>query len=172
MTILLLQAGRKSDKICALPFPATHLSVFFTGCTAHPGIAKLVSRLVWECRGGIRDRAKRSIGKPCDACVCGICPDCQKQRKSGFDHINDHRQKKSLFFPLAVVSWQKNEYPGVAQLVGRDIWDVEVGCSSHLTRTKTPLKSLISEGFFLFFVYCGAESEKTIVNMDYVKYNL
>ena len=40
------------------------------------------------------------------------------------------------------------EYPGVAQLVGRDIWDVEVGCSSHLTRTKTPLKSTISEGFF------------------------
>lgn len=51
------------------------------------------------------------------------------------------------------------EYPGVAQLVGRDIWDVEVGCSSHLTRTKIPLKSLISEGFFLFFVYCGAEFE-------------
>ena len=24
---------------------------------------------------------------------------------------------------------------------------VEVGCSSHLTRTKIPLKSLISEGF-------------------------
>ena len=39
------------------------------------------------------------------------------------------------------------EYPGVAQLVGRDIWDVEVGCSSHLTRTKIPLKSMISEGF-------------------------
>jgi len=27
------------------------------------------------------------------------------------------------------------------------------------TRTKTPLKSLISEGFFLFFVYCGAGGE-------------
>ena len=53
----------------------------------------------------------------------------------------------------------KTEYPGVAQLVGRDIWDVEVGCSSHLTRTKIPLKLLISEGFFLFFVYCGAEFE-------------
>ena len=51
------------------------------------------------------------------------------------------------------------EYPGVAQLVGRDIWDVEVGCSSHLTRTKIPLKSTISEGFFLFFVYCGAGFE-------------
>ena len=53
----------------------------------------------------------------------------------------------------------KIEYPGVAQLVGRDIWDVEVGCSSHLTRTKIPLKLLISEGFFLFFVYCGVISE-------------
>ena len=42
----------------------------------------------------------------------------------------------------------ETEYPGVAQLVGRDIWDVEVGCSSHLTRTKIPLKSTISEGFF------------------------
>ena len=39
------------------------------------------------------------------------------------------------------------EYPGVAQLVGRDIWDVEVGCSSHLTRTKISLKSTISERF-------------------------
>ena len=52
------------------------------------------------------------------------------------------------------------EYPGVAQLVGRDIWDVEVGCSSHLTRTKIPLKSLISEGFFLFFVSASA-TERT-----------
>ena len=51
------------------------------------------------------------------------------------------------------------KYPGVAQLVGRDIWDVEVGCSSHLTRTKIPLKLLISEGFFLYFVYCGAEGD-------------
>ena len=59
------------------------------------------------------------------------------------------------------------EYPGVAQLVGRDIWDVEVGCSSHLTRTKIPLKSLISEGFFLFFVYCGADVELVILNISF-----
>ena len=75
--------------------------------------------------------------------------------------------EKSLFLPLSVVSWQKSEYPGVAQLVGRDIWDVEVGCSSHLTRTKIPLKSLISEGFFLFFVYCGAEFEFVILNISF-----
>ena len=122
----------------------------------HPGIAELVPRLLWECRGAIRDRAGRNAAKSCDTCVYGTFSDYRKRHKSGFDHINDHRQKKTLFLPLAVVSWQKSEYPGVAQLVGRDIWDVEVGCSSHLTRTKIPLKSTISEGFFLFFVYCGA----------------
>ncbi len=35
----------------------------------------------------------------------------------------------------------------------------DAGCSNHLTRTKIPLKSTISEGFFLFFVYCGANGE-------------
>ena len=39
------------------------------------------------------------------------------------------------------------EYPGVAQLVGRHIWDVEAARSSRATRTKSPLKLLISEGF-------------------------
>ena len=64
------------------------------------------------------------------------------------------------------------EYPGVAQLVGRDIWDVEVGCSSHLTRTKIPLKSLISEGFFLFFGYCGANIELVFLTYNFDKRRL
>ena len=59
----------------------------------YPGIAKLVSRLVWECRGCIRDRVRRNAAKPCDTCVCGISPDCRKRHKNGFDHRNDHRQK-------------------------------------------------------------------------------
>ena len=62
--------------------------------TEYPGVAKLVSRLVWECRGGIRNRARRNAAKPCNTCVYGIYPDCRKRHKSGFDHINDHRQKK------------------------------------------------------------------------------
>ena len=49
------------------------------------------------------------------------------------------------------------EYPGIAKLVSRLVWDQETVRSSRTTRTKIPLKSLISEGFFLFFVYCGAE---------------
>ena len=52
------------------------------------------------------------------------------------------------------------EYPGVAKLVSRLIWVQETGRSSRPTRTKIPLKSLISEGFFLFFVYCDAGVEK------------
>ena len=44
----------------------------------YPGIAKLVSRLVWKCRGGIRDRARRNAAKPCGTCACGIFLGCRK----------------------------------------------------------------------------------------------
>lgn len=42
------------------------------------------------------------------------------------------------------------EYPGVAQLVGRHIWDVEAARSSRATRTKKPSRSYTSEGFLCF----------------------
>ena len=41
------------------------------------------------------------------------------------------------------------EYPGIAKLVSRLVWDQETVRSSRTTRTKSPLKLLISEGFFL-----------------------
>lgn len=59
------------------------------------------------------------------------------------------------------------EYPGVAKLVSRLIWVQETGRSSRPTRTKIPLKSTISEGFFLFFVYCGADVELVILNISF-----
>ena len=90
--------------------------------------------------------------------IAGFHPIAENGTKAALTTGMTTDRKSLIFFP-AVVSWQKTEYPGVAQLVGRDLWDVEVGCSSHLTRTKIPLKSLISEGFFLFFVYCGAGFE-------------
>ena len=43
--------------------------------------------------------------------------------------------------------------PGVAQLVARVVWDHQAAGSNPVTRTKTPLKSLISEEFF--FVIAG-----------------
>ena len=42
----------------------------------YPGVAQLVGRDIWECRGGIRDRVRRNAAKPCDTCVCWISPGC------------------------------------------------------------------------------------------------
>lgn len=132
----------------------------------YPGIAKLVSCLVWECVDPIHARLGQKPAKPCGTGDSGFFPGCRKRHKSGFDHRNDHRQKIFDFPPRRGIM-AEIEYPGVAQLVGRDIWDVEVGCSSHLTRTKIPLKLLISEGFFLFFVYCGTDVELVILNISF-----
>ena len=64
------------------------------------------------------------------------------------------------------------EYPGIAKLVSRLVWDQETVRSSRTTRTKTPLKSLISEGFSYSLSIAAQNLKKAIVNMDYVKYNL
>ena len=42
----------------------------------HPGIAKLVSRLVWECRGGIRGGAWQNAAKPCNTGDSGYSSGC------------------------------------------------------------------------------------------------
>ena len=67
--------------------------------------------------------------------------------------------RKIFDFPPCRGIMAEIEYPGVVQLIERVVWDHEAASLSLATRTKTPLKSLISEGFFLFFVYCGAEFE-------------
>ena len=73
--------------------------------------------------------------------------------------------RKIFDFPSRRGIMAEIEYPGVAQLVGRDIWDVEVGCSSHLTRTKIPLKSTISEGFSYSLSIAAQETQE--LKIDY-----
>ena len=90
--------------------------------------------------------------------IAGFSPVAENGTKAALTTGMTTDRKNFIFTPRRGIM-AEIEYPGVAQLVGRDIWDVEVGCSSHLTRTKIPLKLLISEGFFLFFVYCGAGFE-------------
>ena len=75
--------------------------------------------------------------------------------------------RKNFDFPSRRDIMAEIEYPGVAKLVSRLIWVQETGRSSRPTRTKIPLKSTISEGFFLFFVYCGAEFEFVILNISF-----
>ena len=41
--------------------------------------------------------------------------------------------RKSLFFLSAVVSWQKSEYPGIAKLVSRLVWERVAPPSSRKT---------------------------------------
>ena len=41
--------------------------------------------------------------------------------------------RKSLFFLSAVVSWQKTEYPGIAKLVSRLVWERVAPPSSRKT---------------------------------------
>ena len=55
--------------------------------------------------------------------------------------------RKIFDFPLRRGIMAETEYPGIAKLVSRLVWDQETVRSSRTTRTKTPLKSWISEGF-------------------------
>ena len=75
--------------------------------------------------------------------------------------------RKIFDFPLRRGIMAEIEYPGIAKLVSRLVWDQETVRSSRTTRTKTPLKLAISEGFFLFFVYCGANTEVVILNISF-----
>ena len=67
--------------------------------------------------------------------------------------------RKNFIFTVRRGIMAEIEYPGIAKLVSRLVWDQETVRSSRTTRTKIPLKSTISEEFFLFFVYCGAGGE-------------
>ena len=75
--------------------------------------------------------------------------------------------RKIFDFPSRRDIMAEIEYPGIAKLVSRLVWDQETVRSSRTTRTKIPLKSTISEGFFLFFVYCGANTEVVILNISF-----
>ena len=55
--------------------------------------------------------------------------------------------RKIFDFPPCRGIMAEIEYPGIAKLVSRLVWDQETVRSSRTTRTKIPLKSLISEGF-------------------------
>ena len=75
--------------------------------------------------------------------------------------------RKNFIFSARRGIMAEIEYPGIAKLVSRLVWDQETVRSSRTTRTKIPLKLLISEGFFLFFVYCGADIELVILNISF-----
>ena len=60
---------------------------------------------------------------------------------------------------------EKSKYPGIAKLVSRLVWDQETVRSSRTTRTKTPLKSLISEGFSYSLSIAAQNLSRFILNL-------
>ena len=102
----------------------------------YPGIAKLVSRLVWEREAQVRAVALGKPGKPWDTWADSTFPLAGNWSKIGVDHMFDHNWKIS--------------YPGVAQLVARLLWEQDAGSSSLPTRTNFVRKTVQSDGFSAF----------------------
>lgn len=87
-------------------------------------------------------REQATLGSLWNTVFCGSSPDSQTGRELHFDHRQGNR---------------KIQYPDVAELVPRHIWDVEIAHSNRVIRIKKPLESSDFRGFF--FVYCGARFE-------------
>ena len=135
----------------------------------------MVSRLLWECRGCIRDGARRNAAKPCGTGNSEFFPVAENGTKAALT-TGMTTDRKIFDFPPCRDIMAGTEYPGVAKLVSRLIWVQETGRSSRPTRTKIPLKSLISEGFFLSlsiaaqgvksFMYLVAQRNYTIITFN------
>ena len=98
----------------------------------YPGIAKLVSRLVWE-RGAHRRFSRTASPEPLAITAFLVFP---VSRKIPFDHMFDHSCAEL-----------KISYPGVVQLIERAVW--ERGAQRRFSRTSSP-EVLAITAFFVF----------------------
>ena len=80
------------------------------------------------------------------------CPATPRRlpQETGFDQRIDHRQENFESRGIRAII-MTIKYPGVAQLVGRHIWDVEAARSSRATRTKNRQVSIRS--LSICFIY-------------------
>ena len=98
------------------------------------GVAQLVARLLWEHCGLIRDGWRQKLKGRWGSSGSGILYASKNRPKIGLDHMDAHRQKKLFFF---LYSCYNAKNPGIAELVPRHIWDVEIVRSSRTTRTNS-----------------------------------
>ena len=64
-----------------------------------------------------------------------------------------------MISPSAVVSWQKSEYPGVAQMVGRVVWE----CVTPPARRRNPKSPEALETLAIWCFIPSAKSPKIAV---------
>ena len=93
----------------------------------YPGIAKLVSRLVWE---RVTPPSSRKMLCPQfldTPAIQALPPQAEMVKKTAWPHVWPHLAQNSI---------TKN--PGLAQLVARLLWEQDVGSSSLPSRTTAP----------------------------------
>ena len=78
--------------------------------------------------------------------IAGLSPVAENGTKAALT-TGMTTDRKNFIFSARRSIMAEIEYPGIAKLVSRLVWDQETVRSSRTTRTKIPLKSLISEGF-------------------------
>ena len=94
----------------------------------YPGVAQLVGRLVWELEHQNGSTSQNVAYFPVYPLISAntAVESSKKLWYNLLDHIFDH-----------IEQFLKIQYPGVAQLVGRLVWDQDAASSSLATRTKT-----------------------------------
>ena len=92
-----------------------------------PGVAQLVARLLWELEHQNGSTSRNVAYSPLSSKLPLITSveSWAKLWYNFLDHIFDHNEQFLLI-----------QYPGVAQLVGRLVWDQDAASSSLATRTK------------------------------------
>ena len=93
--------------------------------------------------GSGHGKTPQSLATPAFA---GFPPIAENGTKAALTTGMTTDRKNFIFTPRRGIM-AENEYPGIAKLVSRLVWDQETVRSSRTTRTKSPLKSLVSEGF-------------------------
>ena len=68
----------------------------------------LVERLLWEWPCRIHEPLGHKPGSPWNTGQSGSFPAFQKERKSGLDHMNDHRQKIIFIAPISCYNSPKS----------------------------------------------------------------
>ena len=74
----------------------------------------------------------RNPGSPYFTGVRGTSPPLRFSEKPAYDHMLDHNGECGII----AAQTQNFIFPGVAQLVGRQLWELEAARSNRATRTK------------------------------------
>ena len=92
--------------------------------TSYPGVAQLVARLLWEDRRSIHS-PKSESPEVLGTVACGGNPPPEDPPAKPALTTALPTDTKNLLFPSPHSIMQKIEYPGLAQLVARVVWERE-----------------------------------------------